>query len=131
MTTKELNERQARWMQELIQYNFQIEYRPGKEDGKPDALTRREGDLPTAGDKRLTRNVGILLPKERYWDTPETEQIKLDILETTEFQDKDEGEIQKASSSDNEIQDIKRDLDEGRKVMKGIALGVCQWKDGL
>ena len=83
-------------MQELSQYNFKIEYRPGKEGGKPDPLTRREGDLPTAGDKRLTRNVGILLPKERYWDIPETEEIKLEVLETTEFQDKDKGEIQKA-----------------------------------
>jgi len=64
MTTKELSERQARWMQELIQYNLKIEERPGKAAGKPDALTSREGDLPTAGDKRLTRNVGILLPKE-------------------------------------------------------------------
>jgi len=131
MTTKEQNERQAQWMQELSQSNFKIEYRPGKEGGKPDALTRRVGDLPTAGDKRLTRNVGILLPKERYWDIPETEEIKLDVLETTEFQDKDEGDIQKASNVDNEIQDIKRNLDEGRKEMKGIALGLCQWKDGL
>jgi len=119
MTTKELNERQARWMQELSQYNFKIEYRPGKEGGKPEALTRREGDLPTAGDKRLTRNVGTLLPKERYWDIPENEEIKLDILETTEFQDKNEGEIQKASNVDKEIQDIKRNLDHGRKEMKG------------
>jgi len=79
MTTKELNQRQAQWMQELSQYNFKIEYRPGKEGGKTDALTRREGDLPTAGEKRLTRNVGILLPKERQWDMPETEEIKLDI----------------------------------------------------
>jgi len=54
MTTKELKEPQARWRQDLSQYNFKIEYRPGKEEGKPDALTRREGDLPTAGDKRLT-----------------------------------------------------------------------------
>jgi len=75
--------------------------------------------------------VGILLPKERYWDIPETEEIKLDILETTEFQDQDAGEIQKASNVDNEIQDIKRNLDKGRKEMKGIALGLCQWKDGL
>jgi len=51
MTTKQLNERQARWMQELSQYNFKIEYRPGKEGGKPGTLTRREGDLPTAGDE--------------------------------------------------------------------------------
>jgi len=53
-------------MQELSQYNFKIEYRPGKEGGKPESLTRREGDLPTAGDERLTRNVGILLHKEQY-----------------------------------------------------------------
>jgi len=32
---------------------------------------------------------------------------------------------------DNEIQDIKRTLDEGKKEMKGIALGLCQWKDDL
>jgi len=131
MTTKELNERQARWMQELSQYNFKIEYRAGKERGKPDALTRREGDLPTAGDKRLTRNVGILLQKERYWDIPEGEEIKLDVMETTEFHDKDEWEIQKASNVDNEVPDIKKNLDEGRKEMKGIALGLCQWKNGL
>jgi len=70
--------------------------------------------------------VGILLPQDRYWDIPETEEIKLDVLETTEFQDKDEGEIQKASNANNKIQDIKRNLDEGRKEMKGIALGLCQ-----
>jgi len=131
MTTKELNERQARWIQELSQYNFKIEYRPGKEGGESDALTRRQGEPPTAGDKRLTGNVGILLPKEQYWDIPETAEIKLDVLETTEFQDKDEGEIQKASNVDNEIQDIRRNLDERRKEMKGTALGLCQWKDGL
>jgi len=70
-------------MQELSQYNFKSKYTLGKEGGKPDPLTRQEEDLPTAGDKRLPRNVGILLPKERYWDIPETEEIKLDILETT------------------------------------------------
>ena len=64
MKTKELSERQARWKILLSQYNFRIEYRPGKEGGKPDALTRRAGDLPTAVDKRLTRNFGALLPRE-------------------------------------------------------------------
>jgi len=131
MTTKELSERQARWMQELSQYNFKIESRPGKEGGKPDALTRRERDLPTAGDKRLTRNLEILLPKERYWEIPDTEEIKIEVLETTEFKNRDEGEIQKASSIDNDNQGIKWNLDEGRKEMKGIALGLGQWKDSL
>jgi len=118
-------------MQELSQYNFEIQYRPGKEGGKPDALTRREGDLPTAGDMRLTHNVGIVIPKDRYWDIPETEKIRIDILETTKFRDQDEGEIQKASTNDNEIQDIKRNLAKGKTEMKGIALGLGQWKDDL
>ena len=52
-------------------------------------------------------------------------------MEKTGFQDKDDGEIQKASNVDKEIQGIKRNLDKGRKEMKGIALAVCQWKDDL
>jgi len=59
------------------------------------------------------------------------EEIKLDILETMEFRDKDKGEIERASNVDDAIPDIKRNLDEGRKEMKGIGLGLCQWKDGL
>jgi len=118
-------------MQELSQYNFKIEYQPGREGGKPNAHTRRKGDLPTAGDKRLTPNVGILLPKGRYWNIRETKEIKLDILETTEFRDKEEGDTQKASNVDDEIQSIKRNLDKGRKDIKGIALRLCKWKDGL
>jgi len=40
MTTKELSEREARWMQELSQYSLKMEYRSGKEGGRPDPLTR-------------------------------------------------------------------------------------------
>src|ERR1700712_1042043 len=123
MSTKELSERQGRWMRFLTQYNFKIIYRPGKEGGKPDALTRRAGDQPTAGDKRLTRNVGILLPPEK-WDFPENENTKIEALELAEFQDKDEGRIQEASKEDTEIQDIKKNLDAKEKEMKGIALGL-------
>ena len=71
------------------------------------------------------------MPKERYWDIPDTEEIKLDVLETTKFQDKNEGEIQEASRDDNEIQDIKRNLNEGKKKRKGIALGLCHLKGDL
>jgi len=44
MTTKKLVGRQIRWMEILSEYYIKIEYRPGKEGGKPDALTRRKGD---------------------------------------------------------------------------------------
>jgi len=40
-TTKVLNRRQARWAQELAGIDFRIYYRPGTQNGKPDALSRR------------------------------------------------------------------------------------------
>jgi len=52
-------------------------------------------------------------------------------LETTKFRDQDEGEIQRASKDGDKIQTIKRNLDEGKKEMKGIGQVLCQWKDDL
>jgi len=50
MSTKQLSRRQARWSEFLSRFNYGIAYRPGKAGGKPDALTRRSGDLPKEGD---------------------------------------------------------------------------------
>jgi hypothetical protein len=41
-----LNRRQARWAEFLEEFNFKVQYRPGKQGTKPDSLTRRTGDLP-------------------------------------------------------------------------------------
>ena len=46
MTTKELNRRQARWSEFLSQFQFKIIYRAGKDNGKPDALTRTHDAKP-------------------------------------------------------------------------------------
>ena len=53
MTTKQLSHRQARWSEYLLRFNFVIQFWPGKLDAKPDALTRRSGDLPKEGDERI------------------------------------------------------------------------------
>jgi len=56
------------------------------------------------------------IPKESgltYWRQPH-------------FREKDEGEIQKASKDDKEIQDIKRNLDEGKKEMKKSTSAKCK-----
>jgi len=50
----------------LSGFDFKIEFQPGKEGGKPDALTRRREDMPQEGDDRLTQKERILLPKEKY-----------------------------------------------------------------
>ena len=46
MTTKILNRRQAWWAQELAGIDFRIHYRPGNQNGKPDALSRRSEYRP-------------------------------------------------------------------------------------
>ena len=45
MTTKQLTGRQARWAEILSQFFFTIMYRPGRQNSKADALTRREQDV--------------------------------------------------------------------------------------
>ncbi|KAH0602908.1 uncharacterized protein H6S33_008558 [Morchella sextelata] len=64
MSTKQLNRRQARWAEYLSGFNFVIKYRPGKQGGKPDALTRRSGDLPGEGDERQLHQSQVVLKKE-------------------------------------------------------------------
>jgi len=63
-TTKLLNRSQARWSEFLSRFNFKINYRPGKAGGKPDALTRRSGNLPKGGDERLKFQNQVVLKPE-------------------------------------------------------------------
>ncbi|KAJ6439220.1 retrovirus polyprotein [Purpureocillium lavendulum] len=59
-----LSERQARWAETLSRYNFTIVHRPGKDAAVPDALSRREQDMPhSADDERLRRrHIQLLMP---------------------------------------------------------------------
>ncbi|KAH9250495.1 hypothetical protein BASA81_011669 [Batrachochytrium salamandrivorans] len=43
MSTKKLTRRQARWSLELSEYDFSITHRPGKLNGRADALSRQSG----------------------------------------------------------------------------------------
>ena len=61
MTKKLLNQRQARWSEFSTRFDYEIVYRPGKMNGKADALTRRPGDLPERGDERLNDMEKVVL----------------------------------------------------------------------
>ena len=76
MTSKLLNRRQARWAEFLSRFNFKIMYRPGKQGGKPDALTRRSGDLPGEGDETFKNQTTVLLSHNLAHDMAPTEQQK-------------------------------------------------------
>ncbi|KAI0996433.1 hypothetical protein K3495_g11748 [Podosphaera aphanis] len=50
-TTKQLlNERQVRYSETLQQFNFKLKWRPGHACDRPDALSRRQQDLPVKVD---------------------------------------------------------------------------------
>src|SRR5712691_7666510 len=114
MTNKSLNRRQVRWMQRLSNYDINIQYRPGKEGGKPDALTRREGDRP---DKKEKRQEEILLPKEIYFRNSST--IDMVVTSTTETNNN----IQHHTLKDAVIGRIRKALQNGQNEIPGIALG--------
>jgi hypothetical protein len=53
---KDLNLRQARWGEQLANYDFVITYRPGKLAGKLDILSYESGDLPWEGEAKHRQN---------------------------------------------------------------------------
>ncbi|WAQ88434.1 hypothetical protein PtA15_9A561 [Puccinia triticina] len=67
MTSKRLTRRQARWVETLGNFDFEIIFRPGRQAIKPDALSRRP-DLAPKKEEKLT--FGQLLKPSNI--TPET-----------------------------------------------------------
>ena len=119
-TTKELNGRQIRWKEELANFDINIEYRPRLEGGKPDALTRRLGDMPTPKYARKTQRNITLLPIEKYWRTA----IQLRTTETHHIRMKITEELEKASTEDTQFQEIRKALQMNQKELQGVALGL-------
>ena len=63
---RQLSERQVRWAEVLARYNFKLAYRPGKEAVVPDALSRREQDMPAGkSDERLAGRCFQLLRPQK------------------------------------------------------------------
>src|SRR5271163_1163405 len=65
MTTKKLNQRQARWAELLSAFYFEIVYRPGNKNVVADTLTRREQDIgPQEVVKSSVRESILLSPAQ-------------------------------------------------------------------
>lgn len=80
MTIKQLNRRQVRWAEMLAEYNFRIMYRPGKQGGKPDALTRRKQDLSANAEDDRTKYQHQVLLKEHQLDDEVKKDLKLYVI---------------------------------------------------
>jgi hypothetical protein len=99
-TKKDLNLRQARWGEQLANYDFTITYQPGKLAGKPDILSRESGDSPWEGEIKHRQNRGrILLPAQAFRiSSTEVMELQVDweLLE----------EIKEKTAEDPEIQGV-------------------------
>ncbi|KAF8751107.1 hypothetical protein RHS01_08650 [Rhizoctonia solani] len=67
MQARTFNRRHARWQIFLSNFNFEIHYCPGKQSGKPDALSRR---LDYTDNHQKPE---IMLPAEVFANTSEEE----------------------------------------------------------
>ena len=89
MQKQRLTERQMRWALELSKYHMLLKHRPGKQSPAPNALSRRDQDLPQGlDDNRLQGQVHQLLQPDRPDHTRITTAESL--TETIERDDKDE-----------------------------------------
>jgi RNase H-like domain found in reverse transcriptase/Reverse transcriptase (RNA-dependent DNA polymerase)/Integrase zinc binding domain/Integrase core domain len=97
-STRQLSERQVRWSHILSQFNFKLQFRAGKNSERPDALSRREQDLPKSGtDERLRERVYRLVKSEwlqstdarvshmSCWEGPGKTQVVLNPLNSSEI----------------------------------------------
>ena len=74
-TTRKLNGRQMRWWLFFSDFDFAVHYRPGKEQGKPDALSRRSEYQLGAGDGEHDKQHQILLDPKKFIVSAATIQI--------------------------------------------------------
>jgi transposase InsO family protein len=129
MTTKQLNRRQVRWAEYLSRFNFVITYRPGKQGGKPDALTRRSGDLPEEGDERLAHQAQVVLKKENI-------DSKLGLFaasfsnEAGVLDDSLENLFKKGYMADKFPNEVLQGLRNGQKQSSDITLAECSERSG-
>lgn len=66
MSARVLNRRQARWSMSLSRFDFIITYRPGKQQGLSDALSRRSYFAPKEGDAAFEQQRTVLLKPEQF-----------------------------------------------------------------
>ncbi|ETN72937.1 hypothetical protein NECAME_18601, partial [Necator americanus] len=118
MQKQNLNRRQACWTVFLSRFNYKIDYRPGKAGGKPDALTRRSGDLPKEGDERLQHQSQVMIkPHNLMISGTNASNIDLETLFAVAY------------ASDPVPNEILQQLRDGTQRSKYISLADCTTND--
>jgi hypothetical protein len=80
MFTKQLNRKQSRWAQFLIDFHFVIIYQSDKSNEKADSLIKRTKDVSNKKNDRQTQQNQILLSFERFEQLNSLQAIELIIV---------------------------------------------------
>ena len=105
---------------------------PTRKGGRKTRRPHKKRRRPTHSGRQETHSKrGNLTTKGSILGHPRDRRNKARHIGNNRIPRQGDGEIEKGSKNDNEIPDIKRNLDEGKTEMKGTALGLCQWKDDL
>src|SRR5690606_12308326 len=75
-TTKILNRRQARWAIKLAPFDFKIIYRPGTQNTRADALSRRSEFAPKEGDALAKQPIQSLFKEGQLVMKPEDSDVR-------------------------------------------------------
>jgi hypothetical protein len=125
MTKKLLNRRQARWSEFLTRFDYEIVYRPGKSNGKADALIRRPGDFPEGADETLKNMEQVVLKPHNL---PEQLRISANDMPRQEIPTISDLFVQ-ACANDPLMNDILKAIRQGGSL-KDITVAECTEQEG-
>ena len=112
MTARVLNRRQARWNMSLSRFDFVITYRPGKQQGLSDALSRRSYLAPKAGEAAFDQQCTTLLKPEHFRICAVVVPIDTDFLD----------QVRTATIGDSVALEIKKHTDNDKFKVEGDLL---------
>ena len=120
MENKELTRRQARYLDTLSEFNFQVVFRAGKSNSKADALTRMANARPVdEEDERVRQQHQVIL-------TPDRVDIRATEVEAGLFE-----RIHQANRDDATCQEYRDAIAKGTRKLHGVKLEQCRIVDGV
>lgn len=130
-TTKKLNRRQARWNELLADFDFKIVFRPGKQGGKPDALTRISQDKPSIENDERTQHQSqtLLKPKQILRPVEVKASVALLPLEEASVQDISLENWKRHCEEDTFCQEIRSAIMKPEILRRDIQLSSCGLTD--
>jgi len=134
-TTKVLNRRQAHWAQELAGIDFRIYYRPGTQNGIPDALSRHSEYRPEKGGVENQPITSVLRKnhfEERLASTFTCSSARLSSLPTRKWSKEFLEKVKEEGKKDkNYKQAMKQEAVAGEPAPKDQKVKEIRIEDGL